>query len=93
MILDIFIFKGCIPVLLSNGWVLPFSELIDWSKAVVWGDERRLTQIIPQLRELPEDRLIRMREFCILYYYEYFSSIEKIIKATLDILKQRISNV
>jgi hypothetical protein len=31
---------GCIPVLLSNGWELPFSDVIDWRKAAVWGDER-----------------------------------------------------
>ena len=36
---------ACIPVLLSNGWVLPFSEIIDWNKAVVWGDERLLLQV------------------------------------------------
>ncbi|XP_029589581.1 exostosin-1 isoform X2 [Salmo trutta] len=37
---------ACIPVLLSNGWELPFSEIIDWSKAAVIGDERLLLQII-----------------------------------------------
>lgn len=36
---------GCIPVLLSNNWVLPFSEVIDWNKAVVWADERLLLQV------------------------------------------------
>ena len=36
---------ACIPVLLSNGWVLPFSEVIDWNKGAIWGDERLLLQV------------------------------------------------
>jgi hypothetical protein len=36
---------GCIPVLLSNGWELPFSEVIDWKKAALWADERLLFQV------------------------------------------------
>ena len=26
---------GCVPVLLSNGWRLPFAEVIDWSQAAL----------------------------------------------------------
>nr|XP_014351975.1 PREDICTED: exostosin-1-like [Latimeria chalumnae] len=37
---------ACIPVLLSNGWELPFSEVINWNKAAIIGDERLLLQII-----------------------------------------------
>ncbi|CAG2059502.1 unnamed protein product, partial [Timema podura] len=36
---------GCIPVLLSNGWALPFAQVIDWKKAVIWADERLLLQV------------------------------------------------
>ncbi|KAG7250025.1 hypothetical protein CRUP_008119 [Coryphaenoides rupestris] len=35
---------GCIPVLLSNGWELPFSDVIQWNQAVIEGDERLLLQ-------------------------------------------------
>ncbi|XP_055362045.1 exostosin-1 isoform X3 [Betta splendens] len=37
---------ACIPVILSNGWELPFSEVIDWRKAAIVGDERLLLQVI-----------------------------------------------
>lgn len=36
---------ACVPVMLSNGWELPFSEVIDWNTAAVIGDERLLLQV------------------------------------------------
>lgn len=36
---------ACVPVILSNGWELPFSEIIDWNTAAVIGDERLLLQV------------------------------------------------
>lgn len=37
---------GCVPVLLSNSWRLPFDERIDWRRAVIWADERLLLQVM-----------------------------------------------
>jgi Exostosin family len=36
---------GCVPVLLSNSWVLPFQSKIDWKQAAIWADERLLLQV------------------------------------------------
>lgn len=43
---------ACIPVLLSDGWELPFAEAIDWGKAAVVGNERLLLQV-PRLDSAP----------------------------------------
>uniref|UniRef100_A0A672PIU7 Exostosin-1b-like n=1 Tax=Sinocyclocheilus grahami TaxID=75366 RepID=A0A672PIU7_SINGR len=40
---------ACVPVMLSNGWELPFSEVIDWNTAAVIGDERLLLQPVSWL--------------------------------------------
>ena len=37
---------GCVPVIMSNGWQLPFDEVIDWSSASLSVDERMLMQVI-----------------------------------------------
>jgi len=81
---------GCIPVILSNHWVKPFEEVIDWSQAVIVGDERSLLQIPEMLRSIPRQRIEQMRSQSIAIYETYFSSIEKIVHTTLAILSQRI---
>ena len=34
------------PLVLSNGWKLPFHEVIDWSQAAIDADERLLLQVV-----------------------------------------------
>ena len=52
---------GCIPVLLSNGWELPFSEVIDWSKALIQGDERLLTELPSVVRSYSQEQILSMK--------------------------------
>ncbi|XP_038016890.1 exostosin-like 1 isoform X2 [Motacilla alba alba] len=65
---------ACIPVLLSDGWELPFAEAIDWGKAAVVGSERLLLQQQTQF-----------------LWDAYFSSVDKIVHTTLEIIKDRLS--
>uniref|UniRef100_A0A5S6R374 Exostosin GT47 domain-containing protein n=1 Tax=Trichuris muris TaxID=70415 RepID=A0A5S6R374_TRIMR len=82
--------KGCIPVILSNDWVLPFSEVIDWSQATVRADERTLFQIPSTLRFMNPSTVDRMRLQARHLYRLYFASVDKIVDTVLQIIQDRI---
>ncbi|KAK3579845.1 hypothetical protein CHS0354_015261 [Potamilus streckersoni] len=81
---------ACVPVLLSNGWELPFSEVIDWNKAAIWGDERLLFQVPSIVRSLKHMDILDKRQQTQILWDTYFSSVDKIISTTLEILKDRV---
>lgn len=76
---------GCIPVLLSNSWVLPFTQVIDWNKAVIWADERLLLQVPNTIRSISNYKILQLRQQTQVLWERYFSSIEKIVFTTLEV--------
>ncbi|KAK7871188.1 hypothetical protein R5R35_002423 [Gryllus longicercus] len=81
---------GCVPVLLSNGWALPFGQVLDWSKAVVFADERLLLQVPDAVRSVAATRVLALRQQTQLLWDRYFSSIEKIVFTTFEIIRERL---
>ncbi|XP_045882838.1 exostosin-like 1 [Meles meles] len=81
---------GCIPVILSPRWELPFSEVIDWTKAAIVADERLPFQVLDALREMPPTRVLALRQQTQFLWDAYFSSVEKVIHTTLEIIQDRI---
>ncbi|XP_061509479.1 exostosin-1 [Anopheles gambiae] len=81
---------GCIPVLLSNSWVLPFQSKIDWKQAAIWADERLLLQVPDIVRSISTSRILALRQQTQVLWERYFSSIEKIIFTTFEIIRERL---
>ncbi|XP_026087827.1 exostosin-1b-like [Carassius auratus] len=81
---------ACVPVMLSNGWELPFSEVIDWNTAAVIGDERLLLQIPSTVRSIHQDKILALRQQTQFLWEAYFSSVEKIVLTTLEIIEDRV---
>ncbi|KAM8846049.1 exostosin-1 isoform 1-T1 [Synchiropus picturatus] len=81
---------GCVPVILSNGWELPFSEVIDWKKAAIVGDERLLLQIPTITRAVSQEKVWALRQQTQFLWDAYFSSVDKIVSTTLEILQDRV---
>ncbi|MBN3286890.1 EXT1B protein, partial [Polyodon spathula] len=75
---------ACVPVMLSNGWELPFSEVIDWNTAAVIGDERLLLQVPSTVRSIHQDKILALRQQTQFLWEAYFSSVEKIVLTTLE---------
>uniref|UniRef100_A0A8C5TI43 EXT1C protein n=1 Tax=Malurus cyaneus samueli TaxID=2593467 RepID=A0A8C5TI43_9PASS len=82
---------ACIPVLLSDGWELPFAEAIDWGKAAVVGSERLLLQIPSAVRCIHPERVLAFQQQTQLLWDAYFSSVDKIVHTTLEIIKDRLA--
>ncbi|NXI59610.1 EXT1C protein, partial [Chloroceryle aenea] len=75
---------ACIPVLLSDGWELPFAEAIDWGKAAVVGNERLLLQIPSAIRCIHPERVLAFQQQTQFLWDAYFSSVDKIVHTTLE---------
>ena len=78
--------SGCIPLLLSNGWVLPFTDKIDWQKAAVFADERMLTLIPTIIREFSYKEVLKMKQQVLFLWNAYFSSIDKIVHTVFKVV-------
>ncbi|XP_027897022.1 exostosin-1 isoform X1 [Xiphophorus couchianus] len=83
---------ACIPVILSNGWEPPFSEVIDWRKGAVIGDERLLLQVPSITRSVGCDRILALRQQTQFLWDAYFSSVAKIVLTTLEIIQDRVES-
>ncbi|MCP9261334.1 hypothetical protein DINM_004709 [Dirofilaria immitis] len=81
---------GSIPVIISDFIVLPFSEVINWDLLSLTFSRSRLSSVLTCLQVLSFERKQRMREQISFVYGRYFSSLEKIILTTLNILERRI---
>ncbi|XP_068612099.1 exostosin-1a-like [Brachionichthys hirsutus] len=81
---------ACVPVMMSNGWELPFSEIIDWNTAVVSTDERLLLQVPSIVRSIQLDQIMSLKQQTQFLWEAYFSSLNKIVMTTLEIIQDRV---
>jgi glucuronyl/N-acetylglucosaminyl transferase EXT1 len=82
----------CIPVVLGDGWVWPFGELIDWATAAIQFPESDIFLVPDTLRDLDVFEIKSMQTHCRALYHKYFASIRKIVMTTLEIIERRIKN-
>ncbi|ROT65577.1 Exostosin-2 [Penaeus vannamei] len=82
---------GCVPIIIADSYVLPFSEVIDWKEAAVQIYEEDLPTLMQTIKtEVSEERLEEMHKQVLWLYEKYFSTMEAITLTTLKILNDRV---
>ena len=70
---------GCIPIILSDNWVLPFHRLIDWSSCVLRPREDEIAGCVTLLKSMTDEEVLLRKRRVLEIYQIYFSSLERII--------------
>ncbi|KAK7068662.1 Exostosin-2 [Halocaridina rubra] len=82
---------GCVPVIVADGYVLPFSEVIDWHEAAIQIYEEDVPTVLQMIKkEVSEQRLSEMQKQVRWLYEKYFGTMKDITLTTLKILNDRI---
>lgn len=80
----------CIPVIVADSIVMPFSSVIDWKRAAIFVQEDNLSDIMDILKSISDQHVIELQRQVSWLYDKYFSTIEKITLTTLDIIQDRV---
>ncbi|XP_064489627.1 exostosin-2-like isoform X2 [Ornithodoros turicata] len=81
---------NCIPVIVADSYVLPFSEVLDWKRAALQIREDDVHDTVKILKGVSQLRIAEMRDQCMLLWERYFSSMARIGRTVLNILNDRI---
>jgi hypothetical protein len=82
---------GVIPVILADDWVLPFSELLDYSTFSIVIRESEWNSTLSILEAIPAERRCLLREEGFLVFQTYFASIPAQLNTLFSIVAKRKS--
>ena len=70
--------------------MLPFSDIIDWTRLTITWMSHDLEGIVPKLESFPPRVELGLRSQVFEHYDKYFSSMSAIAIATLDVINRRV---
>ncbi|KAJ8396673.1 hypothetical protein AAFF_G00015110 [Aldrovandia affinis] len=83
---------GCVPVIVADSYILPFSEVLDWKRASVVIPEDKLPEMYTILKSIPQRQVEEMQRQA-RWFWEAslsLSSMKAIGMTTLQIINDRI---
>jgi hypothetical protein len=71
---------GCVPIILSDGWVLPFDRCIPWTEISLHLPESSIRHLPEILQRIPRDQVIALQTRVIAAYRRFFGSFDLIVE-------------
>lgn len=81
---------GCIPAVVADSHVLPFSEVLDWTRFSLRFYRRDVDQLAQVLGEVSPRRIQELRTQLSFVYAAYMADMGKIVRTTLDVVNDRL---
>lgn len=81
---------GCIPVFANDGFIKPFTEVLDWSRASVTIRYEDLPRVVNILGKMSPTEISMKQDRVKWFWEKYFSSISAIALTTIHIINDRI---
>ncbi|XP_052236593.1 exostosin-like 3 [Dreissena polymorpha] len=83
--------SGAIPVILGDYAELPFSELLDWSKAVIILPKQRVTELYYLLRTLSNVDMMEFKRNGRRFWETYFGTSKSVVTTMLAVVRTRLN--
>jgi hypothetical protein len=80
---------GCIPIVLADGWVLPFDRTVPWSDIALHVPEAEIADIPKMLQAFPFDRICAMQERVKDVYTRRFADLDVIVETLFGEIEAR----
>lgn len=81
---------GCVPVIIMDGVVMPFNNVIDWHRAAIFIMEDYTSTLFTTLNKISPQKYKQLQKQTKWLYQKYFSSLKSIVATTLDIIQDRV---
>ncbi len=75
--------KGAIPIIISDGWILPFDNTIDWDSCSLRFSQDSINEIPSIVEKIDARHLFDLQVNVISYYRTFFRDIDSIVKTML----------
>ena len=82
---------NCIPVIIADEWILPFSEFLDWTLFSVQLRSFQINKLSQILEKYSENDIQKMKKQGEFVFTNYFASMSKITLGVLKFLESRIN--